>query len=106
MLMTVVIFFKKKMPDYMSNLLIICPLIFFTFSNVGVLAGRISGVFLIYYMCYFAYLLKNEKKSIKILLSGYVLLYGILMFNRELFEVHPIKKNYNYIPYKCFLEEK
>lgn len=105
-LIVIVLIFKKKIPNYKSNLLILCPIIFFIFSNVGILSGRISGIFLIYYMCYFSYLLKKEKKSIKILLSTYILLYGILMFNRELFEIHPIKKNYNYIPYKCFLEEK
>lgn len=99
MLGIVLIYFKDKQKNYLNNLLFLAPITFLVFSNIGVIAGRISSVFLITYIPYFSTLLDNLNLK-KIFLIIYLFIYSILFFTKELLTEHPISHKKVFIPYE------
>ncbi|AKA46857.1 EpsG family protein [Haemophilus influenzae] len=53
--------FYKRIPYTYSNLLLLYVSLFFIFSNVGVLANRVSGILLVSYAIFFSVLICNLK---------------------------------------------
>lgn len=98
-----IIFIFYKDNEITSNLVIFYVCLFMIFSNVGVLAGRISGMLLVSYMLYFSNLLyKLENKGNKLLLFFFVIIYSGLIFFKDLYIIHPLLGNYKYIPFNFY----
>ncbi|EXI61328.1 hypothetical protein MHD_10930 [Mannheimia granulomatis] len=101
----VVIFFAKTKEEY-NYLVISYILLFLVFSNVGVLAGRVSGLFLISYLYYFSNLFFNLKSNVyRIVILIFIVLWGSAIFIKDINTIHPEFGTYNYIPYKTILEK-
>lgn len=106
-LVFLVIIYIHKLDYRISNLIIIYVCLFFIFSKVGVLAGRISGILLISYMSYFSLLMLNLKiYSNRLIVGLFVLIYGGIMFYKEVYTIHPIYGNFNYQPYNMIIFNK
>ncbi|KGQ45294.1 EpsG family protein [Gallibacterium anatis] len=75
--------------------------LFFIFSHIGQLAGRISEIFIFSYILYFSNLFTNLKSiNNKFIIYIYISIYGFLIFFKNLISTHPIYLNSVYIPYK------
>lgn len=101
----IIIFFSKTKSEY--NILIISYIfIFLALANVGVVAGRVSGLFLISYLYYFSNLFNSLKQDVnKFILLMFLVLWGGAVFIKDLNTVHPEFGTFNYIPYKTILEK-
>lgn len=96
--------FIQKLDYRVLNLIIVYVCLFFIFSKVGVLAGRISGIVLVSYMSYFSLLISNLRIFYNRLMVGlFVLVYGFFMFYKEVYTLHPVYGNFNYQPYETIL---
>lgn len=101
------IFFRKIDKNY-TLLVVLEPLIFILFSNIGLLVGRIAGMFLVTYLWYFSHLFKNlHYNTNKLLLGIFIIIWSGSVFFKDLQTPHPEKHGeYNYIPYKSILSER
>lgn len=98
----ILICFKDKQKNYLNNLLFLAPMTFLIFSNIGIIAARISSIFLVTYLSYFATLL-NKINFKKIVLIGYLFIYSIMFFSKDLFMEHPENHKKIFIPYETIL---
>ncbi|TCP95521.1 EpsG-like putative glucosyltransferase [Cricetibacter osteomyelitidis] len=102
----VILYFYKKIPFKLVNLTVLYISIFFLFSDVGILAGRISAMFLVSYICCFAILFCNLRMFfIKLSLLFLLLMYNVSIFYKDIYTRHPIYETYNYIPYRSIFEK-
>lgn len=101
----IIAFFSKTKKEY--NILIISYIfIFLVLANVGVMAGRVSGLFLVSYLYYFSNLFDSlNKNTHKFILLMFLILWGSSIFIKDLNTTHPEFGTFNYIPYKTILEK-
>ena len=86
-----------------NNLFFYYIISFILFSNVGVLAGRISAVFAIVQVYYFSNSIYYLKKWEKVILIFVLIVFCCMYFIKELYTINPIRNEYNYLPYKILI---
>lgn len=92
---------NNKYEIVISNLIIYSICIYFLFSNVGVLAGRISK----FYQCVLIILNmkileKIQNSKIRLLILMIIMSYSVIFFVKELEEKHPVTNEKLYYPYR------
>lgn len=98
--------FYRKVDYRIVNLVIFYILIFFLFSSIGVLSGRISAMFLVSYIYYFTYLLSNIRYNLnKVLIFLFILLYGSIIYYKDITMLHPVYGHEIFTPYKTIFEK-
>lgn len=96
----------NKKHIYIINFSFYEIIVYIIFSTQPLLASRISDIFIIYTAVLFALILLVEKRSIKIFLLIFFLLYGTYFYEKELYSIHPYRNVYNYLPYKFIFNKK
>ncbi|WGE83400.1 EpsG family protein [Actinobacillus equuli] len=106
-LIAIVLVFYNKVDYRYSNVMLIYPFLYFLFIDVGVLAARIAGIYLIAYGIYFSHLF-NKLNNIytKLFLVLYLLLYSGMIFYKDLHGTHPILGHDVYLPYKTIFWDR
>ncbi|HGO5824635.1 TPA: EpsG family protein, partial [Mannheimia haemolytica] len=95
-----ILFYFYKVDRKVLNLISLYFILFFTLANVGILAGRVSALFLLCYMCYFSNLICSLRKDHRIVVAIIMVLYFLIIFYKDLFRVHHIFGNDVYLPYQ------
>ena len=93
--------FYKRIPYTYSNLLVLYVSLFFIFSNVGVLANRVSGILLVSYAIFFSVLICNLKlKGNRLIIILSIFFFSLSIFVKNIHDIHPLTNKLNYLPYE------
>lgn len=103
----IICFFISKIDNRLTFLVLLSSIIFFTFSHVGVLAGRFSAMFYMFYMVYFS-ILFSKSFNHKIATLVVIMLYFSSIFFKDLhIVIHPTENDeYRYIPYQTIIFDR
>ncbi|MGQ0285789.1 EpsG family protein [Pasteurellaceae bacterium 22721_9_1] len=104
-IISIALFYRNLFQDKIIQLILFYPITYFIFSNVGVLAGRISAIFLVFYLIYFGGLLSKDIK-LKPFIFIFLILYGSSIFYKDIHTYHKDKEIYTHIPYKNVLFDR
>lgn len=102
LLLVILFYFNKGMDKRISFLSLLYPLVFFTLSNVGIVAGRFSALFMIFYINYFS-ILFSKNILFKSLTFTFMILYGVTIFYKDIHSTHKHTGKYTHIPYNTII---
>lgn len=105
LILIMAIFFNNLNSSYIINSVYSYIGISFLFSKVGILAGRMGSIFMIYYLPFFSNIIGKTTKIKKSIVCVFVIILSTLYFYKTLISIHPIKKTYNYMPYRFILNK-
>ncbi|WP_244154866.1 EpsG family protein, partial [Rodentibacter heidelbergensis] len=101
--LVVLLLFYKKLDPICANILILYICSYFIFSNVGVMASRVSGMFLVSYVMFFPKLIYNFKiRNNSIIVLLYVVIFSFSMVVKDVQKRHPIYDRFTYLPYQVY----
>lgn len=100
LLLFFMIFNLKNTKKIYNNLMFFYLTSFILLSNVGILAGRISSLFGIVQIYYFSNTIYCYNKIKKMIFFILLIIFCTIYFQKELYTKNPIRKQYNYLPYK------
>lgn len=98
-ILSVIFYYFYKVNGNIRNLIIIYFILFFMFANIGVIAGRVSALFIMAYMCYFSNIFSNIRERDKVILFCIVVSYFSILFYKDLNRIHHLFGNQVYLPY-------